>query len=181
MVTTFKMSQWKNNWDRKTGDTQLCSASEYPHSSSVGILHQGVLFRSSHLKCLSIPWLCIISLYAAFSSWHCYYLCFSLFPLECRLWKETCWFAHCCILIVVVRSLSHVWVFETPWTEACQASLSFTVSQSLLKLMCIDSVMPSNHLILCRPLLLLPTNLSSIRVFFKWVSSSHQVAKVLEL
>ena len=57
---------------------------------------------------------------------------------------------------IVVQSLSHVWVFVTPWTAACQAFLSFTISRSLLKLMSIQSVMPSNHLILCRPLLLLP-------------------------
>ena len=54
-----------------------------------------------------------------------------------------------------VQSLSHVQLFATPWTAACQASLSITNSQSLLKLMSIESVMPSNHLILCRPLLLL--------------------------
>ena len=53
----------------------------------------------------------------------------------------------------------------TPWTAACQASLSITNSQSLLKLMSIESVMPSNHLILCRPLLLLPSIFPSIRVF----------------
>ena len=52
-----------------------------------------------------------------------------------------------------------------PWTEACQAFLSFTISQSLLKLMSIDSVMPSNHLILCRPLLLLHSVSPSIRTF----------------
>ena len=54
-----------------------------------------------------------------------------------------------------VQSLSHVWLFVTPWTIACQAFLSITNSQSLLKLMSIESVMPSNHLILCCPLLLL--------------------------
>ena len=54
----------------------------------------------------------------------------------------------------------------TPWTAACQASLSITNSQSLLKLMSFDSVMPSNHLILCRPLLLLPSIFPSISVFF---------------
>ena len=53
----------------------------------------------------------------------------------------------------------------TPWTAACQAFLSFTVSQSLLKLMSIESVIPSNHLILCHPLLLLPSIFPSIRVF----------------
>ena len=56
-------------------------------------------------------------------------------------------------------------VFATPWTAARQASLSITNSQSLLKLLSIESVMPSNHLILCHPLLLLPSILPSIRVF----------------
>ena len=56
-------------------------------------------------------------------------------------------------------------VFATLWTAVCQASLSFTIFQSLLKLMSTESVMPSNHLILCRPLLLLPSIFPSIRVF----------------
>ena len=64
-----------------------------------------------------------------------------------------------------VQSLSRVQLFATPWTAACQASLSITNSRSLLKLMSIESVMPSNHLILCRPLLLLPSIFPSIRVF----------------
>ena len=65
-----------------------------------------------------------------------------------------------------LQSLSHVRVFETPWTAACQASLSITTSQSLLRLTkSIKSVMPSNHLILCHPLLLLPSIFPSIRVF----------------
>ena len=64
-----------------------------------------------------------------------------------------------------VQSFSHVWLFVTPWTAARQASLSITYSQSLLRLMSIESVMPSNHLNLCRPLLLLPSIFPSIRVF----------------
>ena len=64
-----------------------------------------------------------------------------------------------------VQLLSHVRLFVTPWTAACQASLSITNSQSLLKLMSIESVMPSNHLILCRPLLLPPSIFPSIGVF----------------
>ena len=64
-----------------------------------------------------------------------------------------------------VQSLSRVQSFATPWTAARQASLSFTISQSLLKLMSIESVMPSNHLILYCPLLLLPSIFPSIRVF----------------
>ena len=64
-----------------------------------------------------------------------------------------------------VQSLSRVWLFATPWIAACQASLSITNSRSSLKLMSIESVMPSSHLILCRPLFLLPSIPSSIRVF----------------
>ena len=64
-----------------------------------------------------------------------------------------------------VQSLSHVWLFVAPWTIAHQASLSMTNSQSLLKLMSIESVMSSNRLILCHPLLLPPSIFPSIRVF----------------
>ena len=71
----------------------------------------------------------------------------------------------CLILLNSVQSLSHVRLFVTSRTKACQASLSITYSWSLLKLMSIESVMPSNHLILCCPLLLLPSIFPSIRVF----------------
>ena len=70
-----------------------------------------------------------------------------------------------CYTLLSVQSLSHIQLFATPWTAACQASLSITNAQSLLKLMSIESVMPSNHLILCCPLLLLPSVFPSIRVF----------------
>ena len=69
------------------------------------------------------------------------------------------------LCVVVAQSLSCVQLFATPWTAAHQASLSFTISQSLLKLMSIELMMPSNHLILCCPLLLLPSIFPSIRVF----------------
>ena len=64
-----------------------------------------------------------------------------------------------------VQLLSHIWIFATLWNIARQPSLSITNSQSLLKLMSIESVMPSNYLILCHPLLLLPSIFPSIRVF----------------
>ena len=64
-----------------------------------------------------------------------------------------------------VQLLSHVRLFATPWAEARQASLSITNSQSLLKLMSIESILPSNHLILCPPFLLLPSIFPSIRAF----------------
>ena len=63
-----------------------------------------------------------------------------------------------------VQSINRVWLFATPWTAGCQASLFITNSRSLLKLMSIESVMPYNHLILCHPLLFLPSIFPSIRV-----------------
>ena len=72
----------------------------------------------------------------------------------------------------VVQSLRDVWVFATPWTAAHQASLSFTISQSLFKLMSIESVMPSNHLIL-PPSALFAFNLSQHQGLPQWVGSSH--------
>ena len=80
-----------------------------------------------------------------------------------------------------VQSLSRVRLFVTPWIAACQASLSITNSQSSLRLTSIESVVPSSHLILCHPLLLLPPkNPSQHQSLFQWVNSSHEVAKVLE-
>ena len=81
-----------------------------------------------------------------------------------------CWKCHLSLygflfLVAVVQSLSHVQLFATAWTAARQTSLSFTISQSLLKLMSTESVMPSNHLVLCCPLLLLPSVFPSIGVF----------------
>ena len=83
-------------------------------------------------------------------------------------------------ITVVVVQLNCVWLIVTPWTAAHQPSLSFTISQSLLKPMSIESVMPSHHLILCRPLLFLPPIFPSFRVFSNELTL-HQVAKVLKL
>ena len=96
--------------------------------------------------------------------------------------KIKCTSRKCCFIFwngVVVQSFSRGWFFETAWTAAHQASLSFTISQSLLKLMSIKSVMPSYCLILCCPLPL-PSVFPSHQGLFQWVSSLHQVAKVLE-
>ena len=82
-----------------------------------------------------------------------YFLCI----LNCKLLSD--------VLQIVVHSLSRVQLFVTPWTAAHQASLSFTISWSWLKLMSIESVMSSNHLILCHPLLLLSSIFPSIKVF----------------
>ena len=76
--------------------------------------------------------------------------------------KRASWIVH---IFSLVQSLSRVWLFAAPWSAARQASLSITNSQRLLKLMSIELVMPSNHLILCHPLLLLLSLFSSIRDF----------------
>ena len=75
------------------------------------------------------------------------------------------------LLFIVVQSFSHIWISVTPWTTTHQVSLSFTTSQSLLKLMSIETVMPSNHLILCCPLLL-PSVFPSISIFFSQLFTS---------
>ena len=91
-----------------------------------------------------------LSTLVVFSSIYIFLFFFILFIIYC-----------CCSCSVV----SHVRIFATPWSTLYQASLSFTISQSLLKFMSTESVMPSNHLIFCHPLLLLPSNFPSIRVF----------------
>ena len=83
------------------------------------------------------------------------------------------------LYLLLVQTLSCVWLFATPWTAVCQASLSLTNSPSLLKLMSIESVMLSNHLVLCLPLLS-PSVFPIIRVFSNESVLCNQVAKVLE-
>ena len=83
-------------------------------------------------------------------------ICFNLLFHQCLLSDE---------IVVIVQSLSHVWDLVTPWTAACQDSLSFTISWNLLGFMSLELMMPSNHLILCCPLLLLHSIFPSIRVF----------------
>ena len=80
-------------------------------------------------------------------------------------------------LFVVIQSLSHVHLFATPWSAVCQSSLSFTILCSLLKLMSIESVTPSNHLVLCHPLLLLLQS-SPASGLLQCIGSSHQVVGI---
>ena len=113
-------------------------------------------------KCMAIPWWGPDETEAGWST-----ICFNV-----AVWTS--------MGIRSVQSLSHVWLFAKPWIAACQVSLSISNSQSLLKFMSIEWVMPSNHLILCRPLLLPPIS-PSIRVFSNESTlPSHEVAKVLE-
>ena len=96
-----------------------------------------------------------------------------------KISSNSFFFSFCFVCELSVQSLNHVSLFVTPWTVARQPSLSISSSQSLLKLMSIESVMPSYHLILSTPS---PPafNLSQHQGLFKRVSSSHQVTKVLE-
>ena len=84
---------------------------------------------------------------------------------HCGISHENSWLYLVVFVVAIVQSLSHVHLFVTPWTAGYQASLSFTISRSLLKLKSIKLAMPSNHLVLCRPLLLLPSIFPNIRVF----------------
>ena len=92
--------------------------------------------------------------------WVVFHLLF-LYPFLCRWTLKFLPYLQ----FISVQSLNRVWLYVTPWTSACQASLSITNSQSLLKFTSIESVMPSKHLILCCPLLLLPSIFPSISVF----------------
>ena len=128
------------------------------------------------LVCLSVEWFAFCSLcwekldIVVWSQLMCYGLCVNCRKYQWISRESVClsWFVEDAIYSVQfssVQLLSRVWLFATPWTAAHQASLSISNSWSLLKLMSIESVMPSNHLILCRPLLLLPSIFLSIRVF----------------
>ena len=92
----------------------------------------------------------------------------------CKNHENTC---VTCSESIIFQSLSPVQLFVTPWTAACQVSLSFTISWSWLKLMSIELLMPSNHLGLYCPLLLLPWIFFQHQGFFQWVDSLHEMAK----
>ena len=102
--------------------------------------------------------------------WYCHFLIFTIISHE-AIWEQTTVHSVRILHLLGLAKSSvpfthcHVQLFGTPLTAGCQAPLSFTISQSLLKLMSVELVMPSNYLILCHPLLLLPSVFPSIRVF----------------
>ena len=98
-----------------------------------------------------------------FADFHCIMYCVRTLELEAEMNQKMLFIAL--LFVVVVLSLSPVQLFVTPWMPAHQTSLSFTISQSLFRFMSIESVMLSYHLILCHPLLLLPSVIATIRVF----------------
>ena len=131
-------------------DFFLLSAETFTHQISVFLL---LVLGGLYLFWIKVLYLdtCTVK-----SSSFCWVLCNPMFSVSWRL-----------ILLFLMQfsALSHVQLFATPWTAAHQASLTITNSQNLLKFMSIESVIPSNHLILCYPLLLLNSIFSSIRVF----------------
>ena len=118
-------------------------------------------FVSSQQRCSPVPFLLLLLLCWVISH-HSHLIVANLLFLWPLL---RVFFAFGVLLFSLVEPLSRVWLFVTPWTAACHSSLSFSVSQSSLKLMSVESVMPSKHFILCHPLLLLPSIFLSIRVF----------------
>ena len=105
-----------------------------------------------------------VASFHSFYGWvvfHCMYVCMH----GPHLYSFICQWTFRLFPCLVVQSLNHIWLFSTPWTAACQASLSFTISQSLLKLTSIELIMPSNNFILCCPLLLMPSVFPSVMVF----------------
>ena len=143
-----------------------CYSLSCPTLSFLSCVHKSILYI-----CVSIP---VLQISLSVPFFKIPYICvniwsfFFFFPgLLYSVWQA---------FVIVLHSLSRVWLFATPWTEACHASLSFTMSQSLLKLMSFESVMPINHLI--------PLSFSSPSSFyfsqnqdiFQWVGSLHQVA-----
>ena len=124
-------------------------------------------------------WLSVLQMIIHMFQCYCLSLSHPLLPCGVEVWflrrKNTCHVG--CLKIVVVQSLSRVQLFATPWTAAWQTFLSFTISQSLLKLMSIDAIQPFH--LLSSPSLAL--SLSQHQGLFQWVSSSYREAKVLEL
>ena len=148
------------------------------------LLDWAIIIKKSTINSI-IVLLKIMNLFPLLTAFKISHLCFLLLLLNERFFKfynasqfsevSHTWFC----IVGVVQSLSHVQLFATPWTAAFQASLSFTISWSLLKFMPIWLVMLPNHIILCRPfsfyLQSFPASGS-----FQWIGSSHQMAKVLE-
>ena len=124
----------------------------------------------------SISWLLLLVL-----QWTLGYQCLFELLFSQGICPVVGFLGHIIVATVVVQALSPVWHFATQWTTPHEASLSFTMSQSLLILMSLESVMPSNHLIFCCPLLLLPSIFLSIRVFTSVCQSIRGSASALVL
>ena len=159
---TMKQQSKPSYTDYKTGDS-------YHHCHMVVRIFLAnwpsiVLIRRIRLSSINlIPTFCPSYLYLEKSDIPQFFLTYFIFLKAVKMLDQH----KCSVQFRSVQSFSHVQLFATQWTAACQASLSITNSWSLLKLMSIESVIPFNHLILCRPLLFPPSIFPSIRFFSK--------------
>ena len=154
------------NWSLSPSDgCSLCSSSSRFLSPLQNFLNHHCTVHSLVVPGQNLFWCCRLSLS---DNW------WPIFNSNTKMLE----FAFCLTSFSLVQSLSRVRLFATPWITACQASLSITNSHSLLKLMSIESVMPSSHLSSPSPPAPHPSQQQGL---FQWVNSLHEVAKVLEL
>ena len=166
MATQSSILAWRIPWTEEFGGLQSTGHKE---SDTTERLHFHFTFTFIQLICytFSLSYVEFKFMYSAnrrmfwILTWF-WCLPANVFSFNSSIFGSTIVLAVVCL---IVQSLSHVWLFAAPWAAARQASLSFNISQSLLKPMSIESVMPSNHLILCCPLLLPPSVFPSIKVF----------------
>ena len=140
-------------------------------STNLYITLQSILCYAS-TKSIILPFFLHTSLHLIRIQVHSLFSLTYLFYLTYLFVSSVGWSIWSNIIFSSAKSLSRVWLFVTPWTAKRQASLSITNSQSLLKLMSIESVIPSNHLILCRPLLLLHSVFPRFRILW-WVPHNY--------
>ena len=150
-----------NTWRSNLGNWSPEKGSTWPRITPLLVAKPAIDPRHAECHLILFHWTCSLHKYqvSTLSPWYFYY--------EAKR-RNRIIFTFTSLLTIQfssVQSLSHVRLFATPWTVACQASPSITNSQSLLKFKSIKLVIPSNHLILCHPLLLLPSIFPSIRVF----------------
>ena len=152
MTTHSSILAWRIPWTERPGRLQSMGSQRVRQNRATNTFTFFLLF--------SIEWIP-----GSKMTGYMFGVCFIYYETSSCLSNLLCHFIFPSAALSSIQSLSRVWLFATPWTAACQASLSIINSQSLLKLISIESVMPSTHIILCCPLLCPPSIFPSIRVF----------------
>ena len=153
MTTHSSILAWRIPWTERPGRLQSMGSQRVRHNWATNTFTFFFLL-------FSIEWIP-----GSKMTGYMFGVCFIYYETSSCLSNLLCHFIFPSAALSSIQSLSRVWLFVTPWTAACQASLSIINSQSLLKLISIESVMPSTHIILCCPLLCPPSIFPSIRVF----------------